>query len=83
MDAISAKEAARILRCNLGTVYRWGLTGRIVAYRVGSKWEFDRGSVESFRRSARQTPPDLGPTPRQRRKHANAAAAELARMGYG
>jgi excisionase family DNA binding protein len=81
MDIITAREAARLLRCHVSAVYSWGEAGFIAAWRVGSKWEFDRSSVEAFRRAAKgEWKPTV--TRRQRKRQTRDSQRELAARGY-
>jgi carbon storage regulator CsrA len=51
-ERLTAKEAAALLGCHVAAIYRWAFQGKIIAWRVGSKWQFDRQSVENFRQPA-------------------------------
>src|SRR5262245_39488450 len=44
-DLISSTEAAKLLRVHLCSLIRWALSGRLRAWRIGSRWRFSRTEV--------------------------------------
>jgi len=44
---LNRKEVAKLLNCNLVTLWRYTSTNRIPYYRVGRKMFFDRGEILS------------------------------------
>ena len=48
-DLISPKQAARVLRAHVASVYRWIATGRLRSFkRAGTRHLVSRGDVESL-----------------------------------
>lgn len=47
-DPLTAEDAARLLRCEVGTVEEWLRDGRLVGLKLGRSWVLPRGAF--FRR---------------------------------
>jgi excisionase family DNA binding protein len=72
-DLIDAGAAARLLRVHISTIYRWALTGRLRAWRVGSRYRVSQAEVLA---SVREVPSVASPGGGHAR-----AVAELRRAG--
>lgn len=50
MKVLTPKEAARVLRLGIHTLYRYAREGRIPGRRLGKHWRFVQEDLESFLR---------------------------------
>ncbi|MEP7324912.1 MAG: TOBE domain-containing protein [Gemmatimonadota bacterium] len=60
MDTLSASEAAELLHLNVKRVQRLARSGKLPAVRVGRKWLFPRGQLESMLRRDPARPEPVG-----------------------
>lgn len=51
MNLLTVSEASKVLRIAEGTLYRWGIQGRVPRLKVGGKVLYDKEALERWARS--------------------------------
>ncbi len=80
-DLITPKEAAKLVRCSVATIYRWIHGGQIRAYKWGmARYRVSRAAVEG---QVSEVVSVHIPQPSQAARETQEAMAELKKMGMG
>lgn len=53
---LNGAAIARILQISPATVWRWTVTSKMPAYRVGRAWRYKRSEIEAFLKEGRSIP---------------------------